>query len=333
MVQPNSGSPFVEIPTARNRRWKSTPVSVRSCAAAVILFAVTVFTTTTLGAGWYLSTRTDVISDLGWFLSRDMIQAVWSNPELKEIGFAFSLPALLILLVHELGHYFACRRYGIAVTPPFFLPAPLGLGTFGAFIRIRSSIRDRRQLLDIGSAGPIAGFLALLPFLIYGIAKSVPVPVKVAEVESSAPLLLLLPGKCLAIEILSFLFHGRLQSGWVLDLHPFALAAWLGLLATSLNLLPLSQLDGGHILYAAGGNTHRRLTFLLLALLALAGLLFWRGWLVWCLIVVLMGLRHPNVADPAVRLDRGRRWIAIVCLVVFVLAFMPVPVTFLPIEW
>jgi len=298
-----------------------------------MLFGVTVFTTTTLGAGWYLSTRTDVISDLGWLLSKEMILTIWSNPELRGIGLAFSLPALLILLSHELGHYIACRRYGIAVTPPYFLPAPLGLGTFGAFIRIRSSIRDRRQLLDIGAAGPIAGFLVLLPFLIYGIAKSVPVPVKIAEVESNAPLLLLLPGKCLAIEILSLLFHGRLQSGWVLDLHPFALAAWLGLLATSLNLLPLSQLDGGHVLYAAGGTTHRNLTFLLLALLALAGLLFWRGWLLWCLIVVLMGLKHPSVGDPTVRLGRGRRWIAVVCFALFVLAFMPVPVTLLPIEW
>ncbi len=236
----------------------------------------------------------------------------------------------MILLCHELGHYLACRRYRLLATPPYFLPAPVGLGTFGAFIRIRSPIRNKRQLLDVGAAGPIAGFVALVPFLLYGIAKSVPAHITIAETDSAAELILLLPGKCLAIELATRLFHGSLAPGWVLDLHPFALAAWLGLLATSLNLLPLSQLDGGHILYAAAGRAHPKLPYLMLGLLAAAGF-FWRGWIFWCLVVLIMGLRHPRVSDENVSLDRSRRVVALLCLLLFVLAFMPVPITVVPI--
>ncbi len=300
-------------------------------AVSVFLFLLTLFTTTTLGAGWYLSTRTDITTDLLPLLSSETVSAVWSDPHLRRIGLQFSLPALLILLCHELGHYLACRRYGILVTPPYFLPAPVGLGTFGAFIRIKSAIRDKRQLLDIGAAGPIAGVVALIPFLLYGVAKSVPAPITIDQNEQTAQLLLLLPGKSLAMEMSTWLFHGKLQPGWVLDLHPFALAAWLGLLATSLNLLPLSQLDGGHILYAASGRAHKQLTYLMLGLLAVAGLVFWRGWIFWCLVVLLMGLRHPRVLDESVRLDRPRTLIAVLCFVIFVLAFMPVPITVVPI--
>lgn len=325
---PASRSPGISEPTTP----RESPVGVSSgrLVLAVLLFFLTLFTTTTLGAGWYLSTRTDVTTDLLPLLSPETVSTVWSDPNLRRTGLQFSLPALLILLCHELGHYLACRRYRILVTPPYFLPAPVGLGTFGAFIRIKSPIRDKRQLLDVGAAGPIAGFVALIPFLFYGIAKSVPAPITIAQNEHTAELLLLLPGKSLAIELTSWLFHGRLQPGWVLDLHPFALAAWLGLLATSLNLLPLSQLDGGHILYAASGRAHKRLTYLMLALLVVAGAVFWRGWIFWCLVVLIMGLGHPRVLDESVSLDRSRMWVAMLCLVIFVLAFMPVPITVVP---
>lgn len=307
------------------------PVSAPRYLLALCLFLLTLFATTTLGAGWYLSTRTDVTTDLVPFLTPRTVAEVWSDPELLTTGLMFSLPALFILLCHELGHYLTCRRYGLPATLPYFIPAPLGLGTLGAFIKIKARIRSERELLDVGASGPIAGFLALLPFLLYGIAKSQPAAVQLAAADETSNLLLLLPGNCLGLELAVRLFHGKLPQGVVMDLHPFALAAWVGLLATALNLLPLGQLDGGHILYAANSRLQRQSVFLLWGALALAGLFLWPGWILWCVVVLIVGLRHPRLVDEDKPLDPRRRLIAFVCLVLFVLSFMPIPVSLVPI--
>ena len=307
------------------------PASAPRYLLALSLFLLTLFATTTLGAGWYLSTRTDVTTDLLPFLTPGTVVAVWSDPELLATGLMFSLPALLILLCHEMGHYLACRRYGLPATLPYFIPAPLGLGTLGAFIKIKAQIRSKRELLDVGASGPIAGFLALLPFLLYGIAKSQPAAVQLATADDTSNLLLLLPGKCLGIELAVRLFHGELPQGAVMDLHPFALAAWVGLLATALNLLPLGQLDGGHILYAASSRLQRRSVFFLWGALALAGLFLWPGWILWCVVVLIVGLRHPRLIDEGEPLDPKRRLVAFACLVLFLLSFMPIPVSLVPI--
>ncbi len=291
---------------------------------AFLLFVASLLTTTTLGAVAYLLTRTDTTTDLSPLLSPATVIKVWTTPELLRLGFSFSLPLLFILLCHELGHYLMCRRYGLSATLPYFIPAPLALGTFGAFIKIRSPIRNKRQLFDVGVAGPIAGFVALLPFLIYGVAHSQPAVVFPAP-AGNAGALLFVPGRCLAVLIPTWIFHGRLVPGAVLDLHPFALAAWFGLLATALNLIPLSQLDGGHILYAVTGRLQRRLALPLWVLLVVAGLIWWNGWFFWCLLVLLMGLRHPRVVDEARGIGAGRRWIAALALVLLILSFMPVP--------
>ncbi|MGB3564019.1 MAG: site-2 protease family protein, partial [Thermoanaerobaculia bacterium] len=185
--------------------WK-LPVSAPRYLLALTLFLLTLFATTTLGAGWYLSTRTDVTTDLVPFLTPGTIAAVWSDPDLLATGLMFSLPALFILLCHELGHYLACRRYGLPATLPYFIPAPLGLGTLGAFIKIKAQIRSKRELLDVGASGPIAGFLALLPFLLYGVAKSQPAAVQLASANEPSNLVLLLPGKCLGLELAVRLF-------------------------------------------------------------------------------------------------------------------------------
>lgn len=298
---------------------------------SLLTLALSLFTTTTLGAGWYLSTRTDVTTDLVPLLGPSTIRRVWSDPELLATGLAFSLPLLFILLCHELGHYLICRRYRVPATPPYFLPAPVALGTFGAFIRIRAPIRDKRRLFDIGVGGPIAGFVALTPFLVWGVAQSRPAPLRLAPPDGAAELLLILPGRSLALELVSRVFHGPLPPDTTLDLHPFALAAWVGLLATALNLIPLGQLDGGHILYAVTGHWQRRLALPLWIGLALAGLVYWRGWLFWCFIVLLMGLRHPPVRDERRPLDRRRQLLAVVALALFVLCFMPVPISVLPV--
>jgi len=228
-------------------------------------------------------------------------------------------------LCHELGHYVICRRYRLPATPPYFIPAPLGLGTFGAFIRIRGAIRSKAELFDVGVGGPIAGFVALLPFLAFGLTLSTPVPVETLP-EHEAGAYLIVPGRSLLIRLVSDAIHGPLPSGWVLDLHPFALAGWVGLLATSLNLLPLGQLDGGHIVYAVLGRWQRRIALPLFGLLAIIGVLFWKGWLLWALLSLFVGLKHPRVVDEDRPLGRTRQWIALVALGIFILSFMPIPV-------
>jgi membrane-associated protease RseP (regulator of RpoE activity) len=292
---------------------------------ALALFLLTFFTTTTLGPGILILTRTDMTLELEPWLSPRWVGFVWSNPEVLALGLGFSLPVLAILLVHEMGHYVACRRYGLPATLPYFLPAPVGIGSFGAFIRIRAPIRGKRELLDVGVAGPIAGFVALLPFLFLGVARSRPVPLSAIEVPGDSALLILLPGRSLLFEAVTRLFHGPLPAGTTLDLHPFALAAWFGLLATAINLLPLGQLDGGHILYAATGRWQRRLALPLWALVALAGLI-WPGWLLLSVLVLVIGLRHPPVRDESEELGRGRLAVALLALLLLVICFMPVPI-------
>jgi membrane-associated protease RseP (regulator of RpoE activity) len=288
---------------------------------AALLFLATLVTTTTLGAVWH---RAALGEELSWVTPADAA-AAWRDRAALGAGLAFSLPLLFILLCHEMGHYLACRRYGLPATPPFFLPAPWGLGTFGAFIRIKAPIRGKRELFDVGVAGPIAGFVALLPFLFYGIAESEPTELRVAE--GGTPTVVL--GSNLLMRWTIQALHPGLGAQMGLDLHPFALAAWVGLLATALNLLPLGQLDGGHILYAATGRLQRRLALPLWVALALASLL-WPGWMMWCAIVLFMGLHHPPVRDEAAPLGAGRRWIALLALALLLLCFMPVPVAVVP---
>jgi membrane-associated protease RseP (regulator of RpoE activity) len=279
---------------------------------------------TTIGPVLLFATRSDARIDLYPALLPSTVAAVWHDPQLLAAGMQISLTLLGILFAHEMGHYLTCRRYGISATVPYFLPFPLGFGTLGAFIRIRSPIRDKRELFDVGVAGPLAGFVALLPFLFYGVAHSrVGRFVAIADPRHQHPVLLL-PGRCLAIELATRLFHGRLLPGQTLDLHPIAFAAWFGLFATALNLLPLSQLDGGHILYAALGSWQRRLAKPLWAVLAAAGFL-WPGWWLWCGIVLVLRLRHPPVDDEDRPLDPRRQWIAALALLLLVLCFTPVP--------
>ena len=303
------------VPAAASR--PAAPAAPPRYGFAALLFFVTLFTTTTLGPIFYMQVRTDFTAPLEWVLSPALIAWVWRNPALLRLGLSFALPALTILLVHELGHYLVCRRYGVPSTLPYFLPFPLALGTLGAFIRIRSPLRSKRELFDVGIAGPLAGFVALLPFLFIGIARSEPVALRLPPNTS-----LLVPGGSIGFELVTRLFHGRLADGMVLNLHPFALAAWFGLLATALNLIPLGQLDGGHILYAAIGRHQRRIALPLWVAFVLAGF-FWPGWILWSVIVVFLGLYHPPVLDEATPLDARRRWLAFAALLILLLSFTP----------
>jgi membrane-associated protease RseP (regulator of RpoE activity) len=291
---------------------------------AVVLFGLTVLSTITLSPVMWMYSRTDVTTLLPLWITPGLVTAVWTHGGLLRIGLSFSSAAMTILFCHEMGHYLACRRYGIACTPPYFLPVPLNFGTFGAFIKIKQPIRTKRELFDVGVAGPLAGFAALIPFLLYGVAHSQVVPLPPPGTGT-----VLAPGRSLAMLLAVRLFHGPLREGMYLNLHPMALGAWLGLLATSLNLLPLGQLDGGHILYAATGRLQRRLALPLWLCLALLGWL-WQGWILWTLIVLAIGLYHPPVWDEREPLDPRRRMIAVLALVIFLLSFMPIPITDIP---
>jgi membrane-associated protease RseP (regulator of RpoE activity) len=326
-ARPAQNAPLIELLPAAGGTYAPPPPERPRYGLALLLFALTFLTTTTLGPVMYLSARSDKFTDLAPFLFPEVLARVWGSPELLSIGLSFSLSALTILLAHEMGHYVACRRYGLPCTLPYFLPVPLNFGTFGAFIKIKAPIRSKRELFDVGIAGPLAGFVALVPFLVYGVAHSEILPPTAPGALPPGDVFLV--GRCLAIEIAVRLFHGPIGEGMFLNLHPAALGAWLGLLATSLNLLPLGQLDGGHVLYAATGRLQRRLALPFWLGLALLGL-YWQGWLLWCLIVLVIGLYHPPVYDEHTPLDPTRRKLAWVALLVFVLSFMPVPLTLVP---
>ena len=243
-------------------------------------------------------------------------------------GLSFSLPLLAILLCHELGHYLTARRYQLNVSPPYFipgLPAPWGIGTFGAFIRLRTIVNDRRQLLDVGAAGPIAGFLVALPILWIGLAYSHAItdaPVTGMVVPWAGGVMPL--GDSVVTWLLRRLVRGDAAT---LMLHPVAFAGWFGMFVTMLNLLPMAQLDGGHIVFAATTRWHQRIARGFWVVVMLLGW-FWIGWLLWGFIVLVVSrgqLRHPPVLDAYRPLPRSRRWVLWASLLLFLLTFAPAP--------
>lgn len=251
-----------------------------------------------------------------------LLFSLLGNPLVLGSGLAFSLPLLLILLTHELGHYLACRANRLDATLPYFLPVPFGIGTLGAFIRIRSPIATKRELLDVGASGPLAGFIVALPVLVAGIALSRPV----AELPPGGYVVF---GEPLVFKLIARILHPSLAQGGDLFLHPTGFAAWFGLLATALNLLPFGQLDGGHITYALFGRWQRRVAWPLLALLVALGFV-WTGWWLWAAIALAMGVRHPWVPDQDVPLDPSRRLVSWLALIVFLLCFTPEPIRLVP---
>lgn len=239
------------------------------------------------------------------------------------IGPVYSFTILLILGAHEFGHYFACRWHNVDCTLPFFIPAPLPMtGTLGAVIRIREPFPSRRALFDVGVAGPIAGFVTLLPFLVAGIYLST---VEVApDVQGQIWL-----GEPLLFKWLALLIHGPLLEGTDIFIHPMGYAAWFGMLATALNLLPFGQLDGGHIAYAVLGRRSWQVSIGTLALvIALAW--FSTSWIVMAIMLSamawFMGFRHPAPLDDTTPLSRGRVMVALFALAMLIACFTPEPI-------
>jgi membrane-associated protease RseP (regulator of RpoE activity) len=262
-------------------------------------------------------------------------------------GLGFSAALLFIMLSHEMGHFLLARRHKVDATWPFFIPAPLLsiIGTLGAVIRLRSLPRTRTALLDIGAAGPIAGFVATIPVLVLGLKLSTVVPAEPEPLRWSLfeagltwfrtgnwpPLREAFDlGSPLGMAICQKLVVGELPFGKTLALHPIAIAGWFGFLLTALNLLPLGQLDGGHVLFGSSPRLHRLLGPPLSAgLLALGVFTAFPGWIIWGL---LMGLGlgfHPPLTAPEGRLDGRRRLLVAASLVLFVLSFSPVPLALL----
>jgi len=237
-------------------------------------------------------------------------------------GLPFSVTIMIILLGHEMGHYLTSRHHRVPATLPYFIPAPSIIGTFGAVIKMRGAIWDRRTLLDIGASGPIVGFLLALPALIAGFALS-PVVVNGNGTEG------LVLGDSLIVILAGFLTKGNLPESANVVLHPVGFAGWLGMFVTSLNLLPVGQLDGGHISKALFPNSSDTLAGVVHVGLFLMGFLFWKGWLIWALLLMFLGVRHPPVMLDHIQLDPKRKKLGFAAIVIFFLTFVPAPFTVL----
>lgn len=243
----------------------------------------------------------------------------FTDPRILRLSLVYAVVLIGILLGHEMGHYLTCRFYRIDATLPFFIPAPGLIGTLGAFIKIKSPITRRKQLFDIGVSGPLTGFLLSIPALAYGLSLSKLVPAIPPEeaMVFGEPLLLKLLG--------ALMFRGAAAES-DLFLHPIAFAGWVGVLVTAFNLFPIGQLDGGHVSFAMLGEKSRGLAKLLLAAFFIMGIFFWVGWIVWALIILLLGLKHPRVVDDRERLSPGRRLIGVIVVLIFGLSFIPAPI-------
>jgi membrane-associated protease RseP (regulator of RpoE activity) len=296
------------------------PFVARDWIVSISLLLATLLTATLAGIAY--RTGFDILGAL---------QLVKRRPELAlHDGLAFSLPLIAILLAHELGHFLACRYYGMNCTPPYFIPLPIPIsGTLGAFIKIKSRFLNRNALFDVGIAGPLAGFLFLLPTLYIGISLSHLIPKGIVghnDVGFGEPII--------------FRWFGQLILGYKPDkqdilVHPFAMAAWVGLLSTSLNLLPIWQLDGGHISYAMTGRSwHKKLSIASLIALIIVSLSVWQQplppYLLFIVLLLIVGIKsrfyHPPAIFEEERLGAGRFLLGLLAFFILAISFMPAPI-------
>ena len=276
------------------------PEKTRIPRINVILFILTVISTVYAGA-FYLEGKN-----------------VFSNPLDIIYGIPFSFSIMFILGAHEMGHYLMCRKHGIPATLPYFIPAPHMIGTFGAIIKIKGMMKNRKDLVDVGAAGPIAGILASIPVLIIGIYLSDFRPLPTAAALNF--------GEPLLYKFIAYIVKGTAPSGQDLYLSSVGLAGWVGLLVTTLNLIPVGQLDGGHILYGVTPRLHGQISKLFALALIPLGFFFWQGWLLWAIILLILKFRHPSPKYAHVPLDTKRKVIAFIALVIFLLTFTHNPI-------
>ncbi|MDA8092141.1 MAG: site-2 protease family protein [Nitrospiraceae bacterium] len=232
-------------------------------------------------------------------------------------GIPFSATLIIILLAHELSHYFASKKHNTMATLPYFIPAPTLIGTFGAVIKMKSPILSRRALVDIGASGPISGFVVSVAACIIGLHFS-----HIIRGPHAAPPIEL--GDSMMFYLLTRLVVGSAAGGDIV-LNPIAFAGWIGFFVTFLNLLPAGQLDGGHVAYAFLGPLHKMVSRALVFILAVLGIFFWKGWLVWAALLLIIGIKHPPVYHWEVPLEPSRRYIGLLVFLIFLLTFIPTP--------
>jgi hypothetical protein len=283
----------------------------------ILLFVVTVIATFVVGFSWSIGYKYAALFSQDPELGVD--PGMIMNPEIVILSLIYAVVLLGILLGHEMGHYLACRYYKIDATLPYFIPAPTFIGTMGAFIRIRTPITKKHQLFDIGIAGPLTSFVLSLPAIVLGLYLSKAVPSLPEETS-------ILFGDPLILEFVESIFFKGIPEGFDIVPHPIAFAGWVGILVTALNLFPVGQLDGGHVVYAIFGKKSRKLAPYFLGIFILLGIFFWIGWFVWALLIYFLGLKHPHISDEEKTLSAGRRLLGVLCLLIFALSFTPEPI-------
>jgi len=235
-------------------------------------------------------------------------------------GPAYSSTIILILLGHEMGHYLTSRRYGIRATLPFFLPFPLPpFGTLGAVIRMESTVSSRKALFDTGVAGPLTSLILSVPAIVIGLKLSKVVPVshiKEGSLRLADPLL---------FSLIQRLVLGEVSESYEIFLHPVGFAGWVGLFVTSLNLLPIGQLDGGHVAYGLFGKKSRVIFLFAIVVMAFITVFYNPGWFLLLILIILFGFRHPPPMDDSTPLDWRRKIMGGVAFLAFFLSFTPAP--------
>ncbi|MCX7995118.1 MAG: site-2 protease family protein [candidate division WOR-3 bacterium] len=265
----------------------------------VLLFVATIFTTLLAGSFNSGGNPLENFSDI-------------------TLGIPFSFSIMAILTFHELGHYFVSKKYGLVTSLPYFIPVPFHfLGTFGAIIRMKSIVPSRRALLRIGMAGPFSGFLIALLVSIFGLGLS-----EVRPAPATGNYLRL--GDSLLFYILARIIHPVIPEGSDIFLHPMAFAGWIGFLVTSMNLMPIGQLDGGHIAYSVLLKNQKKLYLPVMICLIGFGIL-WQGWIIWGLLAFILARREPLIQDAITPLSRKEKIYAIIALLILVLTFIPQP--------
>jgi len=309
-----------EIVVARRGVVRPSPTNPRT---NVILLVLTILSTLFVGMGYG-----NLALDAELRRNPDILSVLAQKPGYLLDGLPYALTLLGILGIHEMGHYVLARIHKAAVTLPYFIPMPFGLGTMGAVILLRSPIKNRRQLFDIGVAGPLAGLAVAIPLLLVGLATS-PVEFIARPIPGGQE------GNSILYLLLKLLVHGRILPGGGYDviLNAIAFPAWFGLFITSLNLLPIGSLDGGHVTYAVFGQRQWRIArSAWLAMLIGGGLLLLTRtdlglnvWLLWALLVQMFGMLHPPPLDDITPLDPRRRALGIFTMILFVLLIVPIP--------
>jgi membrane-associated protease RseP (regulator of RpoE activity) len=275
----------------------------------VLLFGATCISTTLVGAVLMADFNGRLGNSVFGFLG-----SIVRSPSILISGLPFSIAIMTILMAHEMGHYLTCRYYGIDASLPYFIPWITG--TMGAFIKIRAPIPDRASLLEVGIAGPIAGFVFAVPTLVIALLNSSFIKVTDHGFGFGEPLI---------FKIFEFLLHKAPPAGMDLRLHPIGYAAWFGFFATALNLLPVGQLDGGHVTYSLLGEWHLKISRAIVIVLVPLGVFYWQGWLVWTTVLLLLGTRHPMTLNDYVALRPRHIRLGWFGLAMFVLCFTPMP--------